>query len=41
MRALFETLCILFLVAYVSVLFVGAGVMAAGFYAGFEVCCER
>lgn len=37
MRALIELACILFVVALVSALFVGAGVTAAGFYAGFEI----
>lgn len=35
MRSLFEIVCILLLAACISALFVGAGVTAAGFYAGF------
>lgn len=34
MRSLFEIVCILLLAACISALFVGAGVMAAEFYAG-------
>jgi hypothetical protein len=37
MRSLIEVLSICFVVACVSALFVGAGVTAAGFYAGFEI----
>jgi hypothetical protein len=36
MRSLFEIVCILLLIAYISALFVGAGVTAAGYYAGLE-----
>lgn len=41
MRTLIELGSILIVVALVSALFVGAGVTAAGFYAGFEVSDAR